>query len=517
MSYLSNLRERIFGNGNNGTNNNNDSSSNNMNYSNDYGANDITFRSEFYQSVDRVRVLVIGDTAVGKSSLVHLICNDQALTRSPSWTVGCNTDVRIHEYHSKDYYIEFVDIGGSTKYKITRPILYHQISGIIVVYDLTNKISLKNVKKWIFDVLNKISPNQTSSNYKLKETESNQVLELENTTDSLSNSSVNINDNNNSNDNSGYYYQPPIQSPTTSTITTTTTTTQQTPNLRRLNFINSHSKKNLGAESTVNITNSIRPTFLSQTSLFLPSNTQSPTIQSPINTNKKKSININNNNNSYGNCKSLNNIPVLIMGNKCDLYFDRQSIESDSLGKLSLLVSAKSSQTFSQSSYNLSRLEIFYNKMISNLISNKRGGNPTHMSFNNQIYNTFLNSPSPTNNNNNNNSNNNNNNSANINYMQQSPPIYSSQHSYPTENDYYNLNNSNIQSNSPPSTPPPQLFNQYITSNFTPQQLMPPPSFIPTHNNNNNNNNTNNIIVNNNNKTPLRSRSTSFERSAKNF
>uniref|UniRef100_A0A6Q2Z6E1 RABL3 n=1 Tax=Esox lucius TaxID=8010 RepID=A0A6Q2Z6E1_ESOLU len=45
-------------------------------------------------SLDRVKVLVLGDSGVGKSSLVHLLCQNQVLG-NPSWTVGCSVDVRV--------------------------------------------------------------------------------------------------------------------------------------------------------------------------------------------------------------------------------------------------------------------------------------------------------------------------------------------------------------------------------------------------------------------------------------
>uniref|UniRef100_A0A8C9G333 RABL3 n=1 Tax=Pavo cristatus TaxID=9049 RepID=A0A8C9G333_PAVCR len=44
-------------------------------------------------ALDRVKVLVLGDSGVGKSSLVHLLCHNQVLG-NPSWTVGCSVDVR---------------------------------------------------------------------------------------------------------------------------------------------------------------------------------------------------------------------------------------------------------------------------------------------------------------------------------------------------------------------------------------------------------------------------------------
>lgn len=46
-------------------------------------------------SKDCIRILVIGDKDVGKSSFVHLICHGEVL-RKASPTVGCNLDVSVH-------------------------------------------------------------------------------------------------------------------------------------------------------------------------------------------------------------------------------------------------------------------------------------------------------------------------------------------------------------------------------------------------------------------------------------
>ncbi|KAI8359245.1 hypothetical protein B0O80DRAFT_494812 [Mortierella sp. GBAus27b] len=43
------------------------------------------------------KVLVLGDSGVGKSSLVHMLCHNESL-KNPMPTVGCNVDVRLHTY-----------------------------------------------------------------------------------------------------------------------------------------------------------------------------------------------------------------------------------------------------------------------------------------------------------------------------------------------------------------------------------------------------------------------------------
>uniref|UniRef100_H2RS38 Rab-like protein 3 n=1 Tax=Takifugu rubripes TaxID=31033 RepID=H2RS38_TAKRU len=116
-------------------------------------------------SLDRVKVLVLGDSGVGKSSLVHLLCQNQVLG-NPSWTVGCSVDVRVQDYkegtpEEKAYYIELWDVGGSigsaSSVKSTRAVFYNSVNGIILVHDLTNKKSSQNLYRWSLEALNKDS------------------------------------------------------------------------------------------------------------------------------------------------------------------------------------------------------------------------------------------------------------------------------------------------------------------------------------------------------------------------
>ncbi|CAJ1071330.1 rab-like protein 3 isoform X2 [Xyrichtys novacula] len=116
-------------------------------------------------SLDRVKVLVLGDSGVGKSSLVHLLCQNQVLG-NPSWTVGCSVDVRVQDYREgtpeeKTYYIELWDVGGSvgsaSSVKSTRAVFYNSVNGIILVHDLTNKKSSQNLYRWSLEALNRDS------------------------------------------------------------------------------------------------------------------------------------------------------------------------------------------------------------------------------------------------------------------------------------------------------------------------------------------------------------------------
>ncbi|XP_014282009.1 rab-like protein 3 [Halyomorpha halys] len=110
-------------------------------------------------AIDKVKVLIVGDSGVGKSCLTHLIAHNEPI-HSPTWTVGCSVEVKLHEFregtqHQKSYFIELWDIGGSSNHRNTRSVFYNSVHGIIFVHDLTNRKSQQNLKHWLAEVLNK--------------------------------------------------------------------------------------------------------------------------------------------------------------------------------------------------------------------------------------------------------------------------------------------------------------------------------------------------------------------------
>ncbi|WAR09245.1 RABL3-like protein [Mya arenaria] len=112
-------------------------------------------------NVDKVKILVVGDSGVGKTSLVHLICHNEP-TNSPGWTIGCSVDVKAGTAAEKTFFVELWDIGGCTGHQNSRSIFYNPVHGIILVHDLTNRKSQQNLRSWLAEVLKK--DNKSSGN-----------------------------------------------------------------------------------------------------------------------------------------------------------------------------------------------------------------------------------------------------------------------------------------------------------------------------------------------------------------
>lgn len=108
-------------------------------------------------ALDKVKILVLGDSGVGKTSLTHLIAHNEAIA-SPGWTVGCSVEVKLHEFREgypqqRSVFVELWDVGGSSSHRNTRCIFYTPVHGVLLVHDLTNSKSQRNLNKWLTEVL----------------------------------------------------------------------------------------------------------------------------------------------------------------------------------------------------------------------------------------------------------------------------------------------------------------------------------------------------------------------------
>ncbi|KAI3996244.1 hypothetical protein MKX01_026712 [Papaver californicum] len=112
----------------------------------------------------QIRVLVVGDSGVGKTSLVRLMVKGSRIRR-PLPTVGCTVSVKHTSYGGsassfnnirgdteRGFFVELWDVSGHERYKDCRSLFYSQINGVIFVHDLAQRSTKTNLQKWASDV-----------------------------------------------------------------------------------------------------------------------------------------------------------------------------------------------------------------------------------------------------------------------------------------------------------------------------------------------------------------------------
>ncbi len=97
------------------------------------------------------KILLAGDESVGKTSLIRrLVKNEFAIDYKP--TLGF--EITSHSLQIKDISIALViwDIAGQTCFQSVRRNYYKGSDGFLLVFNLANRISLRNLEYWAVEI-----------------------------------------------------------------------------------------------------------------------------------------------------------------------------------------------------------------------------------------------------------------------------------------------------------------------------------------------------------------------------
>ena len=97
------------------------------------------------------KLLMIGDSGVGKSSLLLRFASDQ-FDDSYMTTVGLDFKVRTVEVEGKVVKLQMWDTAGQERFRTITSSYYRGAQGIIVVFDVTDAKSFKSVKAWMSEI-----------------------------------------------------------------------------------------------------------------------------------------------------------------------------------------------------------------------------------------------------------------------------------------------------------------------------------------------------------------------------
>ena len=104
------------------------------------------------------KILLIGNSGVGKSSLL-LRFSDDTFTGNFMPTIGVDFKIRTLEVDGKTIKLQIWDTAGQERFKTITSSYYKGAHGIIVVYDVTDKDSFKNIDTWMNEIEKHASDN----------------------------------------------------------------------------------------------------------------------------------------------------------------------------------------------------------------------------------------------------------------------------------------------------------------------------------------------------------------------
>lgn len=100
-----------------------------------------------------VRVVLIGDSQVGKTSLIQRFVRSSFEKQQRS-TIGAVFHTYEQNYNGTDVVMQIWDTAGQEKYRSLGPIYYRNSVAGICVFDMTNKDTLTGLDKWISEFRN---------------------------------------------------------------------------------------------------------------------------------------------------------------------------------------------------------------------------------------------------------------------------------------------------------------------------------------------------------------------------
>ena len=99
------------------------------------------------EAIYKYKVILIGDSSVGKTSLIIRFCDDKFKENSVA-TIGIDTKIKYVIRKEKKIELQIWDTAGQEKFKSLSKSCCNQMDGIIFVYDIGNNDSFKNIRDW---------------------------------------------------------------------------------------------------------------------------------------------------------------------------------------------------------------------------------------------------------------------------------------------------------------------------------------------------------------------------------
>ena len=105
---------------------------------------------------DGIKVILLGETFVGKTSLIKVSIGKYFNSNEKS-TLSSSYSVKKFNYKGKIYIFHLWDTIGQEKYRSLTNMFFNNSKIIILVYDITNENSFKQLEYWYTQVINQLT------------------------------------------------------------------------------------------------------------------------------------------------------------------------------------------------------------------------------------------------------------------------------------------------------------------------------------------------------------------------
>eukprot|EP01089_Gocevia_fonbrunei_P011884 TRINITY_DN2647_c0_g1_i1.p1 TRINITY_DN2647_c0_g1~~TRINITY_DN2647_c0_g1_i1.p1 ORF type:complete len:231 (-),score=29.60 TRINITY_DN2647_c0_g1_i1:86-721(-) len=117
--------------------------------------------TEFGSDTCDAKVVLLGDSGVGKTSLVHRYVKKTFIDHIPS-TIGAafmTQKLFINNYNIR---LQIWDTAGQERFRSLTPMYYRGASAALLIYDTTRKETFEAVKEWVEELQKNIETEESS-------------------------------------------------------------------------------------------------------------------------------------------------------------------------------------------------------------------------------------------------------------------------------------------------------------------------------------------------------------------
>jgi Ras-related protein Rab-6A len=100
---------------------------------------------------DQIKLVLLGDSGVGKTNIVHRFVYDKYYPDSPP-TIGATFLGKVITIEGKTVRLQIWDTAGQEKYRSLASMYYKDAEVAVLVYDITNSKSFEGIKFWLSEI-----------------------------------------------------------------------------------------------------------------------------------------------------------------------------------------------------------------------------------------------------------------------------------------------------------------------------------------------------------------------------
>ena len=101
---------------------------------------------------EKIKIMIIGETRVGKTSLISKYCKNEFSGGQYLSTIGIDFQIKNLKINSKKIRLQIWDTAGEERFRNIAKNYFQSSDGFLVVYDIANNESFETLDYWIEEI-----------------------------------------------------------------------------------------------------------------------------------------------------------------------------------------------------------------------------------------------------------------------------------------------------------------------------------------------------------------------------